>query len=166
VQGLLSDTVATNDLAQAISTIGEQLNADQAGQQSSDFRVHVEGAPREIVPLLRDEVYRIASEALRNAFRHAHARQVEVEIRYDQRQLRLRVRDDGKGIDDSVLAGDGEPGHYGLPGMHERAKLIGGKLEVWSQLQSGTEIELTLPASLAYTESPVRRRFLFWRNGA
>ena len=167
VHGLRSSMVATNDLAQAISTLGEQLrqargavavaskeelNAGQPGRESPDFRVHVEGAPREIVPLLRDDVYRIAGEALRNAFRHAHPRQVEVEIRYDQRQFRLRVRDDGKGIDPSVLAGDGKGGHYGLPGMHERAKLIGGKLEVWSELDSGTEIELTIPASLAYAE--------------
>jgi len=164
VHGLRSSMVATNDLAQAISTLGEQLNAGQAGQQSLDFRVHVEGAPREIVPLLRDDVYRIAGEALRNAFRHAHPSQIEVEIRYDQRQFRLRVRDDGKGIDPTVLAGDGQHGHYGLPGMHERAKLIGGKLEVWSELDSGTEIELTIPASVAYAESPVRRRLMFWRN--
>jgi len=164
VHGLRSSMVATNDLAQAISTLGEQLNAGQAGQQSPDFRVHVEGAPREIVPLLRDDVYRIAVEALRNAFRHAHPKQIEVEIRYDQRQFRLRVRDDGKGIDPTVLAGDGQSGHYGLPGMHERAKLIGGKLEVWSELHSGTEIELTIPASVAYAESPVRRRLMFWRN--
>jgi signal transduction histidine kinase/ligand-binding sensor domain-containing protein len=166
VHGLRSSTVATNNLAQAISALGEQLNADKAGQESPGFRVHVEGAPREVVPLLRDDVYRIAGEALRNAFRHAHARQVEVEIRYDQRQFRLRVRDDGKGIDPSVLAGDGQPGHYGLPGMHERTKLIGGKLEVWSELDSGTEIELTLPAFVAYAGATARRRFSFWRNGA
>jgi signal transduction histidine kinase/ligand-binding sensor domain-containing protein len=164
VHGLRSSTLTTNDLAQAISTLGEQLSADKAGQHSPDFRVHVEGAPREIVPLLRDDVYRIAVEALRNAFRHAHPRQIEVEIRYDQRQFRLRVRDDGKGIDPMVLAGDGQSGHYGLPGMHERAKLIGGKLEVWSELDSGTEIELTIPASVAYVGSPVRRRLMFWRN--
>jgi len=165
VHGLRSSMAATNDLAQAISTLGEQLNAGQTGHPSPDFRVHVEGTPREIVPLLRDDVYRIAGEALRNAFRHAHPRQIEVEIRYGQRQFRLRVRDNGEGIDAGVLAGDGQPGHYGLPGMHERAKLIGGKLEVWSELDSGTEVELTLPASLVYAEPPARRRFLFRRNG-
>ena len=157
VHGLRSSTIVTNDLAQAISALGEQLNADQSGRQSPDFRVHVEGATREIVPLLRDDVYRIAGEALRNAFRHAHARQVEVEIRYDRREFHLRVGDDGKGIDPSVLSGDGKGGHYGLPGMHERAKLIGGKLEVWSELNSGTEVELTIPASLAYVEPSTRR---------
>src|SRR5262249_33782689 len=166
VHGLRSSLVVTNDLAEAIMTLGEQLNAGQVGQPSPDFRVRVEGAPREIVPLLRDDIFRIAGEALRNAFRHAHSRHVEVEIRYDQREFRLRIRDDGKGINATVLAGDGQPGHYGLPGMYERAKLIGGKLEVWSELDSGTEIELTIPASRAYVGSSVKRRFMFRRNGA
>jgi len=166
VHGLRSSVVLTNELAQAISNLGEQLNSEPAGRQSASFRVDVQGPTRELVPLLRDDVYRIAGEALRNAFRHAHPRHIEVEIRYDPREFRLRVRDDGKGIDAGVLAGAGQPGHYGLPGMHERAKLIGGKLEVWSELGSGTEIELTLPASLAYAESPQKRRTMFWRRGA
>ena len=106
---------------------------------------------RELHPILRDEVYRIAGEAMRNAFRHADAKQIEVEIRYDERQLRLRVRDDGKGIDPKLLSHDGREGHFGLRGMRERAKLIGGKLTVWSELDSGTEVELSIPASRAYT---------------
>ena len=92
----------------------------------------MEGTPRNLHPILRDEVYRIAGEALRNAFRHAQARRIEVEIRYDEQQFRLRVRDDGKGIDPKVLDGEGRAGHYGLPGMRERAKLVGwqtGSLE-------------------------------------
>ena len=165
VHGLRSSTVATNDLPHAISTIGEQLHADQATRQSPDFRVRVEGTPQEIVPVLRDDVYRIAGEALRNAFLQAHATHIEVEIRYDERQFRLRVRDDGKGMDPRVLAGNGRPGHYGLPGMYERAELTGGKLEVWSELDTGTEIELTIPASLAYTESQVKRHFMFRKKG-
>jgi len=86
---------------------------------------------------------------LRNAFRHARARRIEVEIRYDSSQLRVRVRDDGVGIDASVLQ-EGRAGHYGLPGMRERAKSIGGQLEVWSEQGAGTEMELTIPASVAY----------------
>jgi signal transduction histidine kinase len=122
------------------------------------FRVMVEGTPRTLHPILRDELYRIASEALRNAFRHAAARQIEVEIRYDERQLRLRVRDDGKGIDAKILSGDGRAGHFGLHGMRERSKLIGGKLAVWSELDSGTEVELSVPASRAYEKSSSSRR--------
>ena len=86
----------------------------------------MEGTPRNLRPILRDEVYRIAGEALRNAFKHARAHKIEVEIRYDERELRLRVRDDGKGIDPNVLSGDGRAGHFGLHGMRERAKLVGG----------------------------------------
>ncbi len=130
--------------------LGEELAAHPTDNHSPAFRVQVEGTPRELAPTLRDEVYRIASEAVRNAFRHSHAARIEVEIRYDPGQLRLRVRDDGKGIDQKVLAGGGRAGHYGLPGMHERAKLVGGKLALWSELDSGTEAELTIPASVAY----------------
>jgi len=89
---------------------------------------------------------------MRNAFRHANARRIEVEIHYDQRRLRLRVRDDGRGIDPKVLAEGKRAGHHGLPGMYERAKLVGGKLSVWSELDSGTEAELTVPASVAYAK--------------
>ena len=80
-----------------------------------------------------------------------------MEIRYDAWQLRLRVRDNGKGIDPKVLESGAREGHYGLPGMRERAKLVGGKLSVWSELESGTEAELTIPASLAYAKSSSSR---------
>jgi signal transduction histidine kinase len=112
----------------------------------------VEGTPRDLVPLVRDEAYRIACEAVRNAFRHAHAGRIEVEIRYDRRRLRLRIRDDGKGMDPKVLAEGGRSGHHGLPGMHERARLVGGKLAIWSKLDFGTEAELIIPASVAYAK--------------
>jgi signal transduction histidine kinase len=88
-----------------------------------------------------------------------------VEIRYDDRQLRLRVRDDGKGIEPKVLKDDGRSGHFGLRGMRERAKLVGGKLDVWSELDTGTEVELTIPASIAYAKSPPRHSwFSGWRK--
>ena len=98
------------------------------------FSVAVEGQTRDLRPIVRDEIYKIAAEALRNAFRHAQATRVEVEIHYDNEQFRLRVRDDGKGIDPAVLASHGVEGHYGLRGMPERAALIGGKLAVWSEV--------------------------------
>ncbi len=157
VQGLRSSTIITNDLAYAISTLAEELAADQTSQNSPGFHVIVEGKTRDLVPLVRDEVYRIASEALRNAFRHAQARRIEVGIHYDNRRLRLWVRDDGKGIDPKVLAEGGRDGHYGMAGMKERAKLAGGKLAVFSRLDSGTEAELTIPASIAYAKPPVAR---------
>jgi len=161
VQGLRASTVERNDLAAAIKTLGGELAAAaDSSSQRAEFNVQVEGIPRELHPILRDEVFRIAGEAMRNAFRHADAKQIEVEVRYDERQLRLRIRDDGKGIDPKLLTADGRKGHYGLPGMRERAKLIGGKLTVWSELDSGTEVELSIPASRAYTVADGQRSWL------
>jgi signal transduction histidine kinase/ligand-binding sensor domain-containing protein len=158
VEGLRAHTAVTNDLAGAIGRLREELAADQPDRSFPDFSVNVEGAPRNLAPITGEEVYRIAGEVIRNAFRHAQARRIEVEIRYDRRQFRLRVRDDGKGIAPRVLSGGGCDGHYGLAGMHERAKLVGGKLVLWSELGSGTEAELTIPGSVAYAKSPTSRR--------
>ena len=113
------------------------------------FAVYAEGAPRDLHPILRDEFCRIASEVLRNAFRHAQARRIKAEIRYDEHRLQVQIRDDGRGTNEQVLTDRGSKGHRGLRGMHERAKLVGGKLAVWSTLHSGTEIDLTIPASSA-----------------
>lgn len=154
VQGLRSSVSATNDIAVAIASLAETLSVNDEGQSAAVFHVNVEGTPRDLPALVQDEVYRIAGEALRNAFRHARASRIEVEIRYDQRRFRLRVRDDGKGID-AAAGGRTYDGHYGMAGMHERAKLIGGTLSVWSELDSGTEAELTIPASVAYAKSAV-----------
>jgi signal transduction histidine kinase len=162
VQGLRSSTIEKNNLALAINALGAELAADGSGLRPA-FHVAVEGETRELHPILRDEIYKIAAEALRNAFRHAHAGRVEVEIRYDAEQFRLRVRDDGKGIDPEVLATQGIEGHYGLRGMPERAAVIGGKLAVWSEVGAGTEVELRLPAGTVYATSARRswwsRRF-------
>ncbi len=159
VQGLRSSTTVTNDLASAITALGTELVRSELNPNAAEFHVEVEGTPRDLHPILRDEVYRIAGEALRNALHHAQAQRIEVEIRYDERQLRLRVRDDGKGIDPKLLNEDGRAGHYGLRGMRERAKLMGGNLAVWSELDSGTEVELRIPASRAYEIPPARRRW-------
>jgi signal transduction histidine kinase len=156
VQGLRASTVERNDLAQAITTLGEQLAAEASGATSVGLHVEVEGTSRNLHPIVRDEIYQVAGEALRNAFRHAEAQQIEVEFRYDQRQFRLRVRDDGKGIEPALLTAEGRAGHFGLHGMRERAKLMGGKLTVWTAAESGTEIEFILPAARAYAASPRR----------
>src|SRR5262249_26790554 len=84
----------------------------------------------------------------------------------DQRYLRLRVRDDGKGIDPKLLESGARTGHYGLPGIHERADVVGGKLMVWSEPDSGTQIELTIPASFAYAKSMAAPRSTSLRTGS
>jgi signal transduction histidine kinase len=151
VQGLRTSATATNDLADSIRALGEEL----AGKDSAGavLQVEVQGTPRALHPIVRDEVFRIAGEALRNAFRHAAAKQIEVELRYDERQLRVRVRDDGRGIDAEMMRAEGREGHFGLRGMRERAQLTGGKLTVWSGLNAGTEVELSIPAPHAYIRS-------------
>jgi signal transduction histidine kinase len=154
VQGLRSSTVVANDLALAITSLAEGLAADRAGPNCPEFRVHMEGRTKDLTPLVRDEVYKVACECLRNAFRHARAQRIEVQIWYDPRQFRLQIADNGKGIDPEVLRGGGRAGHHGLPGLHERAEMSGGKLSIRSELGSGTEIELTIPASIAYPKAP------------
>ena len=166
VQGMRSSTLVGNDLARTLVMLCESIAAEHGNGKAPEFCVQVQGTTRELAPLVRDDVYRIACEALRNAFLHAHAGRIEVEIRYDPRQLCLRVRDNGKGIDPKVLEAGARDGHYGLPGMRERAKLVGGKLAVWSELDSGTETELTIPASIAYVKSQAARRPMFWKKGA
>jgi signal transduction histidine kinase len=110
----------------------------------------VEGRPRELDPILRDEIYRFAREALRNAYSHAQAHNIEAEITYADLRFVLRIRDDGRGIDPKVLVLGSRAGHWGLPGMRERAKNFGGRMEVWSEGGAGTEVELTIPAAVAY----------------
>ena len=116
--------------------------------QTVQFTVQVSGATLELHTILRDEAYRVAEEALRNAFRHADAQRIEVEIRYDEQELWLRVRDDGKGIDPKLLSDDGRGGHFGLRGKTERANVAGGKLTVRSELETGRLASTTRPYCL------------------
>jgi signal transduction histidine kinase len=166
VQGLRSSTTVTNDIAAAMVTLGKELAGNEALQNCPEFRVEVEGATCDLHPITRDEVCRIAREALRNAFKHAQATRIEVEIQYDPRKLRLRIRDNGKGFETLAVGDKSRPGHYGLPGMQERAKLIGGNLELWTKVQAGTEVELTIPAAAAYAKSAGAQRARFFRKGA
>jgi signal transduction histidine kinase len=152
VQNLRSTGVDTTDLAVAFTTLTEELSAaDTNGVHARPVvNVAVDGRPRDLHPVVRVNIYRIAGEALRNAFRHARARHIEVEIRYEEKQLHLRVRDDGRGIDLKDCE-DRKSGHFGLSGMRERADLIGGHLEVRSQIGIGTEVDLKVPGYAAYS---------------
>ena len=160
VYDLRSSTTTTNDLVQAVRTVGDELATDTAS-----FRLVVEGPVRDLHPIIRDEVYRITREALRNSFCHARAQHIEAELIYAERLFRLRIRDDGAGIPPAILE-EGRPGHYGLPGMRERARQIGAKFTIWSGVRAGTEIELSIAGSIAYAESPGRSRFRLFRKKA
>jgi signal transduction histidine kinase/ligand-binding sensor domain-containing protein len=157
VQELRSTSLGTNDLVSAIGSLGKALPADGSNGDAPAFHIEVEGTPQDLLPITRDEVYRIAAEAVRNAVRHARARRIEVDICYDRRQLGLRIRDDGHGIDPQLLRTGGLAGHYGLRGMRERAQSLGGKLTIWSEVNSGTEIDLTIPSSSAYPKPGLSR---------
>lgn len=162
VQGLRSSSMFPNEMAQAIRSFGEELaiglSSIQGGLGRPEFRVQVEGDSRPLAPIVRDEIYRIACEAVRNARRHAEAGRIDVSVHYDERHFRLRVRDNGKGIDARILREGRRAGHHGLQGMQERAKLVGGKLKLWSRPESGTEVDLVIPAGMAY----IRQRAPRW----
>jgi signal transduction histidine kinase/ligand-binding sensor domain-containing protein len=150
VHDLRSSATTANDLVEAVRALGAEL----ATQDTTAFHLLVEGPARELHPIIRDELYRITREALRNAFRHAAARHVETEITYGERAFRMCIRDDGRGMPTEMLE-SGRSGHYGLSGMRERAQRIGAKLEIWSKLKAGTEMELTIGGSIAYRTSRV-----------
>ncbi|MBV8071342.1 MAG: hypothetical protein JO270_15645 [Acidobacteriaceae bacterium] len=141
-------------LTQAIRALGRDL----ASRDGATFRLIVEGAELKLHTTVRGEIYSIAREALRNAFTHACATHIDVEITFDRRRLHLRIRDNGKGIAPEFTE-QGRAGHYGLAGMRERARQIDAKLLILSGAGTGTEIELTVPGSIAYAKSQERSRF-------
>ena len=145
VRGLRSSDVVRQNLEEEFSHIQKDL----AISTQSEFRVIVEGAPRQLRPIIHDEIYFIGREALANAFRHSGALEVVVEIEYTSSHLRILVRDNGCGVDPRVL-NNGREGHWGLSGMRERAERIGGKLRVLSMASAGTEIHLSVPSRLAF----------------
>jgi signal transduction histidine kinase len=151
IQDLRSEYTAPGDLAELLTTMGQELtDVQNTNSDSPVFRVIVEGERRTLAPVLQNEVCRIAREVLRNAVRHAHAHRIEAEIRYDEQALRLRIRDDGRGLDPKVLEGGGTVGHWGLRGVRERAQQIGAQLDFWTEAGAGTEVQLTVPGAVAY----------------
>jgi ligand-binding sensor domain-containing protein/signal transduction histidine kinase len=134
---------------------------DLAHDKGVEFSIVVEGSPRDLNPLVRDEVFWISHEALVNALHHADSKHIEVEIVYDSAQLRLRIRDDGCGIDPEILEAGGKPGHWGLRGMRERGAKIDAQLGMWSRPGTGTELELKIPGPVAYIAQGSRS---LWRR--
>jgi signal transduction histidine kinase/ligand-binding sensor domain-containing protein len=152
VRGLRSSQSGSMSLENAFAQVQQEL----AIEDDVGFRVIVDGQPKPLHPVLRDEVYRIGREALVNAFRHSQAKSIQIELEYAASRLRVLVRDNGRGIDPQTLQ-SGRDGHWGLPGMRERADRIGAKLHVWSRPSGGTEVELLVPSHLAFqSQSPNR----------
>ena len=149
VRGLRSREGASLDLEQAFSQVQTELASEEEVARDIQFRVIVEGQPRPLRPVLREEAYRIGREALVNAFRHALAKRIELELKYSSAGLLILVRDDGHGIDPETLS-EGREGHWGLSGMRERADRVGARLRLWSSPGHGTEIELLVPSQIAF----------------
>jgi signal transduction histidine kinase/ligand-binding sensor domain-containing protein len=165
IQDLRPTATPQSDLEHLLTVTGQELaKAQESNGTPPTLRVTVEGPHRSLSPNLQDEVYRIGREVLGNAFRHAQASHIEAEIRYDDRKLRLRIRDDGKGIDRDTMTEGARAGHWGLPGARERATRIGARLDFWSEAGAGTEVQLTVPASRAYAKPRAQRRFGFFRK--
>jgi signal transduction histidine kinase len=156
VTGLRVSSEHTRDLAEVFSRIPAEI----AAATTVEFRVLEEGTPRSVHPLIRDEIYRIGREAVTNAFRHSHAKAIEVAVDYDVDELRLQVRDNGCGMDVKTLQ-SGRDGHWGLSGMRERAEKIGGSLKLWSSAESGTEVDLRVPARIAFESRSRNGNFKF-----
>jgi signal transduction histidine kinase/ligand-binding sensor domain-containing protein len=166
IHDLRPPPAAIRNLADLLRAAGEDLLSSYAAHGAPEqFRVIAEGKPREISERLLGEIYRIGRELIANAFRHATASRVELEILYGETQLRLRVRDDGKGIDRNDMEIIKRSGHWGLAGIRERAQRIGASLEFWSEEGAGTEVEVTVPSSLAYERTRRHRSKLSHRAG-
>jgi len=151
VGGLRSPQNGSLDLGKAFSRIQHEF----VGRDEVEFHVIVEGTPRGLHPLIADEIYSIGREALTNAFRHSQAKSIEVEMEYAASGLRVLVRDSGVGFDPKLLQ-FGRDGHWGLSGMRERAKRIGGRLRILSRPAAGTEVELSIPGKIAFVPEPSR----------
>jgi signal transduction histidine kinase len=137
------------DVEKALSQVYQEL----ASQELIDFRVAVEGHPRPVHPIIRDEVYRIGREALVYALRHAHAKRVQVKVEYKANRLRVTVRDDGNGIDPQASQSEHE-NRRGLAGLRDRAEAIGARLKVRRQSAGGTVVELSVPGHVAFPGRP------------
>ena len=144
IQDLRSWGSRRSELVVALSAVHQEFST----AHGVDFRVNVVGQQQPLRPAIQDEIYRIGREALINAFCHAAARRIELELEYTSSGLTMRVLDDGCGIDPHVLD-TGRKGHWGLTGMRERAARIGGRFKISSSSGAGTEIQLSVPTRFA-----------------
>jgi signal transduction histidine kinase len=149
VCGLRSSQCLPTELPEAFSGVQDETMLSRQSGDRPNFHVFSEGLRKPLRPVIQDEVYRIGREALLNAFRHSHAKNISIDVKYRSHSLRVVVRDDGCGIEPQLLEA-GRDGHFGLSGMRERAKRIGARLRLWSGPRCGTELELSVPGHCAF----------------
>jgi signal transduction histidine kinase/ligand-binding sensor domain-containing protein len=144
LNSLRTSATEVNDLAEAFRRALEECRI----HSSMSVVLQVSGQKREMHPIVRDEVYRIGYEAIRNASMHSRATQLTVDLSYTQ-DLNLTVRDNGVGIDPEIVD-RGKEGHFGLQGMRERAARIVSRFLVESSASSGTVVSLIVPGGIIY----------------
>lgn len=150
IQGLRSESIGNGNLAQLLMSTSRELADSSANEHPPVFDLIEEGERQTLSPTVSNDVCCVGRELMRNAYQHANAQRIEAEIRYGDSMFRLRIRDDGKGIDPKVLKEGGRTGHWGLRGVRERTDRIGAHLDVWSEPGNGTEVQLLVPAEIAY----------------
>lgn len=172
IQGIRKPSDEASDVVNTLNTMLQDICTSYCadGRSRPEFSVIVEGPARRISTLAICDIERIACEAVRNCLQHSQAKRIEVELAFGRRHLRICIRDDGIGIDTAVLAQGSRAGHWGLIGMRERAEQLRARLNVWSRPGAGTEVELKIPAEVAYGgEDPATQkrtmRWMKWRRG-
>ena len=138
--GLRSSAIGPMSLDEAFASLKDEF----APSDGVRFQVRITGQPQPLAPAIREQIYLIGREALINALRHSEATRIEAEVEYRAGGLRVRVRDNGCGIDSKIIR-SGRHAHWGLAGMRERADGIGAELRIWSSPGSGTEVEIRIP---------------------
>jgi signal transduction histidine kinase len=152
IRDLRYESLDPSSLSDAVTTLGQEFNLGYL----SSFHLETEGVPRDLNPVSYQEIYAVAKEALVNAIRHSGASHIWAELCFDSTRLRVRIRDDGKGIDPSILNGKRRPNHWGLAGMYERAVDLKADLHISSPPGKGAEVVLSVPAAVAYRRQPRR----------
>ena len=153
VLDLRTRTSDANEIENDFGSVASEL----AKVYPAQFALTVTGSPRRLDAVVSEEIYKIGREALYNAFRHASAANIEVELTYASSEMRLNFRDNGRGIPEQVLQNGSSDGHFGLPGMAERAEKIGARFSIFSRAGGGTEIEIKISSRLAYRSSSTRK---------
>ena len=150
LEALRSSSTEGNDLEAALRRVADDY---MTGARMS-VHVALVGHVREFHPIAGDEIYRIASEAIRNACAHSGARDLWIRIAY-QRRFQLTISDNGEGFDQELLRG-GKVGHFGIAGMRERALFLGGNFSVVSSPATGTEVSIVISGSAIYRREKTR----------
>jgi signal transduction histidine kinase len=148
---LRSAPLSAADLVKSFSQLANELTKDA----ETRIDVIVEGRERPLNATTGNDVLQIGRQAISNALQHARARNIHVLLSYGGESFRLRIEDNGRGIDEESMNLP-RPGHYGMVGMKERAERLGGGISIRSREGEGTEVDLFVPANLLYQNGAPR----------